>query len=172
MQTTIPALDYQDLDNLLSEQDWEAADRLSADLLRQAVSPDQPVDLDLAAIAHLPCNDLHRLDQLWTHYSGQRFGFSVQQQIYTALECDAVQFSHEVGWTPWTFRPFAFFRFYHQLDFSLEAPRGQFPAFWFWQLPLNGSLLAGGFGSGRGAGYVDAKKLDALILRLERCSLQ
>ncbi|MFE4108220.1 GUN4 domain-containing protein [Almyronema epifaneia] len=172
MQTTIPALDYQDLDNLLSEQDWEAADRATADLLRQAANQLEAIALPTEAIAHLPCADLHRLDQLWTQHSRGQFGFSVQREIYTSLDYNAVQFSHAVGWTPWAIKPFAFFRFYSRLNFSLDAPRGQFPALWFWQLSLENSFLAGGFGSGRGAGYVDADKLDALMLRLERCSLQ
>ncbi|NEQ30017.1 MAG: GUN4 domain-containing protein [Leptolyngbya sp. SIO4C5] len=172
MQTILPALDYQDLDHLLAAQEWQDADRATADLLRQAIGQAEPIGLGVEAIAYLPCADLLQIDQLWLRHSARRFGFSVQQEIYTSLAHDAVQFSHAVGWTPWAAKLFAFFRFYSRLNFTLEAPIGQFPALWFWQLSLENSLLAGGFGSGRGAGFVDADKLDALMLRLERCSLQ
>ncbi|MGK7961586.1 GUN4 domain-containing protein [Crocosphaera sp.] len=33
-------------------------------------------------IDNFPCDDLRTIDQLWVHYSKEKFGFSVQKKIY------------------------------------------------------------------------------------------
>jgi hypothetical protein len=41
--------------------------------------------LDTRSINNFPCEDLCTINNLWTHYSDGRFGFSVQKKIYQRL---------------------------------------------------------------------------------------
>lgn len=172
MPSTANQWSLQDLDSLLGQGEWQAADQVTFALMLAAADRVAEGWLNRAAIAQFPCQMLHQLDQHWLRYSGGHFGFSVQRQIYVeGAERTALTFSQQVGWTALNFRPLAFFKFYDFLNFSLEAPKGHLPALWFWRLPWYESCLRGGFGTGRGAGFGDANLLDAMMLRLERCQM-
>ncbi|MBE7382028.1 MAG: GUN4 domain-containing protein [Leptolyngbya sp. SIO1E4] len=170
MTTTIAQANYQELDEVLSQEEWQEADEVTLQIMLEAADRRQEGWLDQAAIARFPCEVLHQLDQRWLRYSSGRFGFSSQLQIYTQeVDRMAFAFSRQAGWTISTWRPMGFFKFYDRLTFSLDAPRGHLPALWFWEMPWYMSLQMGGFGTGRGAGFGDASLFDAVMLRLERC---
>lgn len=170
MQTVAAQWTYHDLETLLSEEEWQAADLVTFKLMLAAADRGRAGWLDADAIAQFPCAVLHEIDQRWTRYSSGHFGFSVQHDLYVhEAQRNAFALSRTVEWTAVKARPFGFFKFYDFLEFSLDAPRGQFPALWFWRLPWHRSLLMGGFGTGRGGGFGDAALLDAMMLRLERC---
>ncbi len=165
-----PQWTIQDLDALLSQQEWQAADQVTLALLLERANRTTEGWLDDITIAQLPCDALHDLDQHWVRYSSGQFGFSVQQRIYTEMvQADAFAFSGQVGWTISPYRCLGFYKFYDFLNFSLDAPPGHLPARWFWRIPWHHSLRMGGFGTGRGAAFGDANMLDAMMLRLERC---
>lgn len=171
-----------DLEALLGDAEWEAADNVTYLLMRAAVHPmGDRTGLAAMDLAQLPCPLLYDIDYLWRQASGGHFGFSTQQAIYLNLAptfdpaslspINPHPFCQEVGWLMITVpRPLAFFKFYNFLDFSLEAPRGHLPALWYWQLNWLESLQTGGFGTGRGGGFADLARLDALMLRIARCS--
>jgi hypothetical protein len=162
-----------DLRNYLHQQEWEAADQITQSLLLQSVGQPQERYLSPLALAHIPCNLLHQIDYHWVTASQGLFGFSKQHAIYTQIaQSDAHHFCQQVGWLMAGFRPIAFFKFYNFLNFSLEAPKGHLPALWYWQMPWAASLRSGGLGTGRGGAFADDSTLDALMLRLSRCSLQ
>lgn len=172
MQTVSVAWNYSDLIAVLKAEDWQAADQVTFDLMLEATQRSQVGWMDRGAMAAFPCEVLHQLDHLWGEYSGGHFGFSAQQRIYHhQAGMKAARFNHLVGWTPWESRLFGFFKPYNTLQFALSAPEGHLPALWFWELPWVTSWFAGGFGTGRGLGFGDEVLLDALMLRLERCSL-
>jgi hypothetical protein len=77
-------IDYTKLDRLLSEGHWQLANQETWDLLCQALSKNRGSYLSVEEIKQLPCQDLQAIDHLWQKYSQGRFGFSVQEQIYTA----------------------------------------------------------------------------------------
>jgi hypothetical protein len=60
--------------------------------------------LHFGDIERFPCKDLKIIDKLWVHYSGGKFGFSVQKKIWQ--ECwgsppdndDWKRFGERVGW--------------------------------------------------------------------------
>jgi GUN4-like len=185
-----------ELSLLLDEQDWEEADRLTADLLLDAVvqsqhdetallqeaTPRHRPHLTTEALAALPCQLLHALDDRWQRASGGHFGFSAQLQIYAAtletIDFDPAlrnwstphPFFEEVGWLMlFPLRPIGFLRFYSWLDFDLEAPRGHLPALWYWRVPRIASLQMGGLLTGQGGAFGDLARLDAMMLRLSRC---
>nr|WP_242026785.1 GUN4 domain-containing protein [Phormidium tenue] len=188
-----------ELSLLLNEEDWETADRLTADLLLDAAvqnysgepvllpepeprrRPHQP-HLTTDALAGLPCQLLHAIDDRWQRASGGHFGFSAQLQIYAAtletIDFDPAlrnwstphPFFEEVGWLMlFPLRPIGFLRFYSWLDFDLEAPRGHLPALWYWRVPRIASLQMGGLLTGQGGAFGDLARLDAMMLRLSRC---
>lgn len=159
-----------ELDALLQQEDWLTADAVTLEIMLNGVQQQEEGWLDRRAIAQFPCELLHQIDQRWLFYSGQRFGFSTQLKIYREeVGRSAFEFSAQAGWTLPLWRPLRFYKFYNHLTFSLDAPRGHLPALWFWEMPWQQSLLVGGWGTGRGAGFGDPGLFDALMLRLERC---
>ena len=170
MTTTIVQPNYQELDEALSQEDWQMADEITFEIMLETSDRSQAGWLNQAAIARFPCAVIHQLDQRWLRHSSGHFGFSPQLAIYTqAADRAAFTFSRQVEWTVAAWRPTSFFKFYNFLTFSLDAPQGHLPALWFWEMPWHQSLRMGGFGTGRGAAFGDASLFDALMLRLERC---
>lgn len=167
---TSPQWTLQDLDQYLSQQEWQAADQITLALLLAGTQRTAAGWLDVGAIAQIPCHLLHEIDQRWLSHSEGHFGFTVQRQLYlTAAQGNTFEFSRQVGWTVSKLRLLGVYKFYDFLNFSLEAPQGHLPARWFWQLSWQESWRIGGFGTGRGAAFGDANMLDALMVRLERC---
>lgn len=161
-----------ELKTFLEEENWRLADEITLWLMLQATDRLTEGWLDVNAIANLPCSVLHELDYLWAEASQGHFGFSTQRQIYTAeAEYETFQLGQQTGWLMFRTKPLAFFKLYRSLNFSLDAPRGHLPALWYWKIPWATSWAIGSFGAGRGLGYGDHRMFDAMMLRLERCSL-
>lgn len=171
MEAPIDAAAYQELAAVLREEDWHTADAVTLEIMLAKANRQAEGWLDQAAIALFPCEALHLIDQCWLQYSGHRFGFSTQLQIYREeVGRSSFDFSRQAGWTMTAWRPAGFFKLYERLTFSLDAPRGHLPALWFWEMPWQESLKAGGFGiGGRNAAFGNASLFDAMMLRLERC---
>ncbi len=162
-----------DLDNLLKQQEWQAADQVTQALLLQSAHQEPGGYLMPLSLAQIPCSLLHQINGRWQSASQGRFGFAKQNDIYTRVaQSDAHRFCQEVGWLMLDFKPLSFFKFYEFLNFSLQAPEGHLPALWYWRMSWVESLRSGGFGTGRGGAFADHSTLDALMLRLSRCSLQ
>lgn len=161
-----------DLDNLLQQQEWQAADKVTQALLLQSVRQEQEGYLPPLSLAQIPCSLLHQINSHWQAASQGHFGFAQQHAIYIRFQADVHRFCQQVGWLMLSPKPLAFFKFYEFLNFSLEAPEGHLPALWYWQTSWTESLRSGGLGTGRGGAYADHTTLDALMLRLARCSLQ
>jgi len=85
--------------------------------------------LDEESIKRFPKEELHAIDRLWRKYSGDRFGFSIQQKIYKSVggtgrydENIWLSFVEEVGWTKggdWLY--------YSEINFDLNAPKAHLP---------------------------------------------
>ena len=54
-----------DLDNLLAQQEWQAADQVTQALLLQSVQQTQESYLSPLALAQIPCSLLHQLNYRW-----------------------------------------------------------------------------------------------------------
>ncbi|MCU0524314.1 MAG: serine/threonine-protein kinase [Elainella sp. Prado103] len=148
-------LDYRRLQDLLLDQDWQAADRETQRLLL-LLSGEAANQLQMEDIRRLPCLDLHAIDYLWLNHSNGLFGFTIQKEIWQSVggstEGDyetwdrlvrdrLVQgrsklrvntpwhrFSSRVGWRiKETWLP------YEDYTFSLDAPKGHLPS---WQHPV------------------------------------
>lgn len=124
-------IDYTRLRDLLKAQQWREADQETADRMLEAIGKEKWIDVKTDDLLSFPCADLRTIDSLWVKYSGGRFGFSVQKQIY--VECGAKldgkypgdeiwkRFGDRVGWRKdgaWSVRT--------ELNPSLSSP-GNFP---------------------------------------------
>lgn len=138
----IPDVDrYSKLQELLRSGQFQAADIETTQVILETVGMKRD-NLAPEVISKFPCNVLTVIDRLWRTYSQDRFGFSVQLEIYEqgGGNVDSLRtqdrkimssFAKEVGWlVDGELR----FGAYDQWDFSLNAPRGCFPAIW-WKSP-------------------------------------
>jgi serine/threonine protein kinase len=138
-------LDYSHLQELLLDQNWQAADQETQRLLA-ALANRGTGTLQLEEIRQFSCLDLHAIDYLWLNHSNGLFGFSIQKEIW-----QAVGGSHESNYetwdrlsqsrakwrvnTPWhRFGNRVGWRIkdqwidYADYNFSLEAPKGHLPS--------------------------------------------
>ncbi|MFM7434725.1 MAG: GUN4 domain-containing protein, partial [Vulcanococcus sp.] len=118
-------LDYGPLQRALIQQQFEEADRLTSEHLRQLAGTDA-VKRGYVYFSEVPpmaAADLESLDRLWVVYSQGRFGFSVQLRLLRSLAGRWDQLWPRLGWKQagvWTRYPGSF-------TWSLEAPEGHLP---------------------------------------------
>lgn len=118
-------IDYKPLQNLLIEQNFQAADSLTrlklCELAGEAAM--QRKWLYFTEVDRFPATDLNTINSLWWLYSEGKFGFSVQRQLWLSLEKDFVKLWLKIGWKKdnhWTQYP-------HEFTWDLSAPPGHLP---------------------------------------------
>jgi GUN4-like/Trypsin-like peptidase domain len=99
-------VDYTQLQDLLAENNWEAADEATHRLMIKAAKREESGYLETEDIENFPCEDLRIINDLWIKYSQGRWGISIQNQIWQ--ECgspkdfnndgDWIKFGNKVGW--------------------------------------------------------------------------
>lgn len=75
-------VDYQKLENLLINGQWQEANQETWNLLCMALNKDRGTPLTPSDIEHIPCASLNNIDKLWHKHSNGKFGFTVQSRIY------------------------------------------------------------------------------------------
>jgi len=132
---------YTKLQKFLMARQFKEADLETTNIILETVAMKRD-DLAPEVMTKFPCNVLFVIDRLWRIHSEERFGFSVQLEIYEKgggnLDTLRTQdrkvmgtFATQVGWlVEGELR----FEVYDEWDFSLNAPRGSFPAIW-WKSP-------------------------------------
>ena len=93
---TIERVDYTKLRDFLAAGKWKEANQETSILILKAAGCEEQKYLDYDSIKNIPCEDLYIIDQLWVKYSKGKFGFSVQQQIWS--DCGGLRgsFTYEV----------------------------------------------------------------------------
>jgi len=81
VRTVIPDR-YRSLQNYLSNGRWKEADDETDKVMLEVANRAEDRCLEIEDIQKFPCEDLRTIDQLWVRFSGGRFGFSMQKQIY------------------------------------------------------------------------------------------
>ncbi|MGD1860518.1 MAG: GUN4 domain-containing protein [Leptolyngbyaceae cyanobacterium] len=78
---------YRELVNYLASGSWQEADQETDKLMLKAVGAEaeQRGYLRLEEVRNFPAADLLLIDQLWVEFSGGKFGFSVQKQIWVEV---------------------------------------------------------------------------------------
>ncbi len=75
-------INYQKLENLLANAQWQEANQETWNLLCTALQKHQGTPLTASDIEQIPCTSLNNIDKLWHKYSNGKFGFTVQSRIY------------------------------------------------------------------------------------------
>jgi hypothetical protein len=123
-------VDYQKLQQLLSEGKWKEADEETRNKLLEAMGKSSWGDVYDKDLLKFPKTDLRTMDQLWYNASDGKFGFSVQKQIW--IECGgtpgkydydiACKFGDRIGW-----RKGGNWLSYSNLTFNTNALHGHLP---------------------------------------------
>ncbi|MEM9543031.1 MAG: GUN4 domain-containing protein [Cyanobacteria bacterium P01_E01_bin.42] len=86
LKDEIQKLRYQWLEEYLQNGEWKKADEETYRVMLQTVGKKMGKQyLSLADIRDFPCEDLRIINQLWLDYSNNRFGFSVQKNIWLSV---------------------------------------------------------------------------------------
>jgi hypothetical protein len=85
-----PSLDarYADLERYLKNGQWKEADDETYRLMITEVGKEVGQRFEPDDLRNFPCEPLKEIDGLWVKYSGGKFGFSVQKEIY--LDCGGI----------------------------------------------------------------------------------
>ena len=136
---------YETLQNLLKENKWLEADKETVRLILAIAGEAKIENLRPEDIALIDCSELQVIDRLWLNYSGDRFGFSVQAQVYqdlggseqTTIEQDAdliEKWGDRLGW-----RQEGNWLKCSDLDYSEDAKQGGLPGLW-WNSPYGSKM--------------------------------
>ena len=118
-------IDYRPLQELLSAGSWLEADRLSLQLLCRAAGEGAARRgwLYFSEVSRIPVEDLRTIDHLWRVASGDRFGYSVQRQLWLGVNRNWERLWPLIGWKQgyhWT-------RYPDEFTWDLSAPKGHLP---------------------------------------------
>lgn len=118
-------IDYQSLQQLLVQQDFQAADNLTREKLCELAGETAVKRkwLYFTEVDGFPITDLQTLNSLWWIHSEGKFGFSVQRQIWLSLGQDFSKLWSKIGWKSgnnWTQYP-------NEFIWDLSAPKGHLP---------------------------------------------
>jgi hypothetical protein len=123
--TSARGIDYASLQRLLILQDYEQADRLTSEILRQLAGAAAVARgyVYYSEVPPMPPADLDSLDRLWVCFSRGRFGFSVQGRLLNSLAGRWDRLWPRLAWKDggqWTRYPGSF-------QWSIDAPEGHMP---------------------------------------------
>lgn len=118
-------IDYQPLQDLLIQQEYQAADKLTLQKMCELAgeSASERGWLYFTEVENFPIADLQTIDQLWRVYSEGKFGFSVQRKLWRSVGQDFAKLWYKIAWKEgniWTRYPTGFV-------WDLTAPVGHLP---------------------------------------------
>lgn len=119
------SIDYSPLQALLTQQDFQAADRLTLEKMCE-LAGDLAVQrkwLYFTEVEKFPATDLQTINLLWLVHSEGKFGFSVQRELWLSAGKNWEKLWYQIGWkngNNWT-------RYPQEFTWSLDAPRGHLP---------------------------------------------
>jgi GUN4-like/ARM-like repeat domain, GUN4-N terminal len=118
-------IDYTQLQQLLAQQDFQAADKLTTEKLCELAGADAVGRkwIYFTEVEQLPSIDLHTIDALWRLHSEGKFGFSVQRDMWLGMGKSWDKLWVKLGWkngNNWTRYPGSF-------TWDLTAPKGHLP---------------------------------------------
>jgi hypothetical protein len=119
------AIDYSSLQTLLSQRDYEAADRMTLTKLCElaGTGATQRGWLYFTEVEQFPIPDLQTINTLWQVYSEGKFGFTVQRELWLGTGKNWERLWPLIGWKSgnnWT-------RYPREFTWDLSAPRGHLP---------------------------------------------
>ncbi|MGF1514913.1 MAG: GUN4 domain-containing protein [Elainellaceae cyanobacterium] len=118
------SIDYGPLRQSLIAQEFQAADRFTLEKLCELAGA-AAVDrkwLYFSEVNQFPVADLTTIDNLWRIFSQDKFGFSVQRDLWLGLGQNWDRLWPKIGWRSETWT-----RYPGEFTWSLSAPRGHLP---------------------------------------------
>ena len=136
---------YGKLKELLAANKWKEADLETTRVMIEITGKPSIEEITPEDLKTFPCNAIMVIDQLWTYYSNNRFGFSTQLRLYQSLggNMDTIraqqnEFLHctseKIGW-----RKDGRLIEYDEFDFSLNASEASLPGNW-WHSPYGAKM--------------------------------
>ena len=118
-------IDYQPLQQLLAQQDFQGADVVTLQKLCELAGPAaiERKWLYFTEVESIPVIDLQTIDRLWLMSSEGKFGFSVQRRIWLSVGKNFSQLWTKIDWksgNSWT-------RYPKEFTWNLSAPKGHLP---------------------------------------------
>jgi|688.fasta_scaffold178125_2 hypothetical protein len=121
---------YDQLSKYLEAKDWKKSAEETQLLMLKITNRDRKKWLSTRAIETFPCNALQNIDKLWLNASKNRFGFSVQTQIWQEENHGKIDFNYDVeqrfkqrlGWNKEEIQNTE-----SNSQLSLDIPIGHFP---------------------------------------------
>lgn len=129
-QKQLTNLSYDRLRELLEANNWQEADKETSALMLKLANRGELTFFDPGDIDKLPCEDIRKINQLWTDNSNRKFGFSVQRIIYQRQGEDFTKFAEKVGW-----KRQKWLSYRERLAIN-NPPNGHFPSSWLLQSTL------------------------------------
>jgi len=131
-RASLEQLSVDDLESALKSGDWSLANELTWAKLHLLSDYESNSVLGIMlpeSLEKIPCDYIILIDQLWQKYSGNRFGFTSQRNMFLRVSRDINQFVESVGWRgkAGLFGGAFAWKTFHNLNFSLNAPEGCFP---------------------------------------------
>lgn len=121
-------LNYQPLQDLLVNQQFQEADKLTQKYLCKLVeinTNNQKNWLYFTDIQFLPKQDLFIIDMLWHIYSKGKFGFSIQKKIWINSNKNWEKLWEKISWTNKGIMK----RYPNEFLWTMDAPEGHLPLF-------------------------------------------
>ena len=118
-------IDYQPLQQLLAQQDFQGADVVTLQKLCELAGPAAKMRkwLYFTEVESIPVTDLQTIDRLWLMSSEGKFGFSVQRRVWLSVGKNFSQLWSKIDWksgNSWT-------RYPKEFTWNLSAPKGHLP---------------------------------------------
>jgi hypothetical protein len=149
------------LQALLQQQQWQAADVETQIIMLDICQRQSDGFLRIEDLENIDCYYWRTIDNLWRTYSHDRFGLSVQAEIWRSVGGTSApdwnawcRFGRRIGWCVgdrWLY--------WNDLRFKLNAPSGHLPRSGVWM------------GWGLGDFWVGCRMLSAISNKLERCGI-
>lgn len=129
---------YTHLRDLLKEGDWRDADQETFNIMLKVTGKQlygyhsDEFYLDDSDMNSIPLRVIRSIDSLWMKYSNERFGFSVQKDIWKLQGKNYRNFCLRVGWCKRSWIKFGLtdYLLYENLNFDTDAVPGHLPARW------------------------------------------
>nr|QCI04023.1 hypothetical protein [Antithamnionella ternifolia] len=121
-------IDYQPLQDLLITKQFQEADKLTQQYLCELAGLNKlntRTWLYFTDISTIPSEDLLYIDILWKTYSQEKFGFSIQRNIWLNNNSNWTIFWQKIGWTIQDIPC----RYPNEFIWDTNAPKGHLPLF-------------------------------------------
>lgn len=120
---TAKNIEYKDLQKLLAEKKFLEADKMTQQKLCQLADLVDREWLYFTDVARIPDLDLYTIDKLWRIHSLNKFGFSIQRNIWIKSNQDWNILWKNIGWSINN----SLCEYPNEFIWQIEGPRGHLP---------------------------------------------